>query len=121
MPIVGAGIGNMVSDFMGGVAAGNAALAIGTGLGCLIDCSSFRPLCNSLSQRRQTMAEKLKTLTLTPTWSDVVPIIVAGLQDGNAEGQRMARQELDRMAASLTNRLRHCAKLHFQFGWMGKK
>lgn len=36
MPIVGAGIGNMVSDFMGGVAAGNAALAIGTGLGCLI-------------------------------------------------------------------------------------
>ena len=36
------------------------------------------------------MAEKLKTLTLTPTWSDVVPIIVAGLQDGNAEGQRMS-------------------------------
>ena len=45
------------------------------------------------------MVEKLKTITLTPTWSDVVPIIVAGLQDGNAEGQRMARQELDRMAA----------------------
>ena len=39
MPIVGAGIGNMVSDFMGGVAAGNAALAIGTGLGCLIAVS----------------------------------------------------------------------------------
>lgn len=36
MPIVGAGIGNTVSDFMGGVAAGNATLAIGTGLGCLI-------------------------------------------------------------------------------------
>ena len=45
------------------------------------------------------MVEKLKTITLAPTWSDVVPIIVAGLQDGNAEGQRMARQALDRMAA----------------------
>ena len=45
------------------------------------------------------MVEKLKTITLAPTWSDVVPIIVAGLQDGNAEGQRIARQALDRMAA----------------------
>ena len=42
MPIVGAGIGNTASDFMGGVAA-NPALAIGTGLGCLIGLA-FIPL-----------------------------------------------------------------------------
>lgn len=36
MPIVGAGIGNTVSDFMGGVASLNWELAIGTGLGCLL-------------------------------------------------------------------------------------
>lgn len=45
------------------------------------------------------MVEKLKTITLVPTWADVAPIIVAGLQNGNAEGQRIALQELDRMAA----------------------
>ena len=36
MPIFGAGLGNTVSDFAGGLMAGNLALAIGTGIGCLI-------------------------------------------------------------------------------------
>ena len=36
MPIVGAGLGNTVSDFAGGLMAGNMSLAIGTGIGCLI-------------------------------------------------------------------------------------
>jgi len=36
MPIVGAGLGNTVSDFAGGVMAGNIELAVGTGIGCLI-------------------------------------------------------------------------------------
>ncbi len=43
MPIVGAGIGNTASDFMGGLAAANPALAIGTALGCLIGLA-FIPL-----------------------------------------------------------------------------
>jgi hypothetical protein len=34
--VIGAGIGNAVSDFTGGLASGNLVLAIGTGLGCLI-------------------------------------------------------------------------------------
>jgi uncharacterized membrane protein YeaQ/YmgE (transglycosylase-associated protein family) len=36
MPIVGAGIGNATSDFLGGLASLNMPLAIGSGLGCLI-------------------------------------------------------------------------------------
>jgi hypothetical protein len=36
MPIVGAGIGNATSDFIGGLAALNMPLAIGSGLGCII-------------------------------------------------------------------------------------
>lgn len=36
MPIVGAGIGNMTSDFLGGVFAMNAPLAIGSALGCFL-------------------------------------------------------------------------------------
>ena len=34
--VIGAGIGNAVSDFTGGIVSGNLVLAIGTGLGCLI-------------------------------------------------------------------------------------
>jgi hypothetical protein len=34
--VIGAGIGNAVSDFAGGLASGNLVLAIGTGFGCLI-------------------------------------------------------------------------------------
>lgn len=36
MPIVGAGIGNMVSDFLGGLMAMHLPLAFGSALGCLI-------------------------------------------------------------------------------------
>lgn len=45
MPIVGAGIGNMTSDFMGGVVAMNMPLAFGTALGCLIGLA-FIPMFN---------------------------------------------------------------------------
>lgn len=45
MPIVGAGIGNACSDFLGGVAALNWELAIGTGLGCIIGLALI-PLLN---------------------------------------------------------------------------
>ena len=33
--VIGAGIGNACSDFLGGVFAGNMLMALGTGLGCL--------------------------------------------------------------------------------------
>jgi hypothetical protein len=36
MPIVGAGIGNTVSDFSGGAVTGSWELAFGTGIGCLV-------------------------------------------------------------------------------------
>ena len=36
MPLVGAGIGNTVSDFSGGAVTGSWDLAFGTGLGCLL-------------------------------------------------------------------------------------
>lgn len=45
MPIVGAGIGNTVSDTLGGLATANFDLAIGTGIGCLLGLL-FIPLFN---------------------------------------------------------------------------
>mgnify|MGYP000123698305 FL=1 len=47
--VIGAGIGNAVSDFTGGLASGNLVLAIGTGLGCLIALASI-PLLHKLQQ-----------------------------------------------------------------------
>ena len=47
--VIGAGIGNAVSDFTGGLASGNLVLAIGTGLGCLIALVAI-PLLHKLQQ-----------------------------------------------------------------------
>lgn len=44
------------------------------------------------------MSKKLKTLTLAATWTDVVPVIERALIHGDENGQRIARQELGRMA-----------------------
>ena len=45
--VIGAGIGNAVSDFAGGIVSGNLVLAIGTGLGCLIALAAI-PLLHRL-------------------------------------------------------------------------
>jgi len=47
--VIGAGIGNAVSDFTGGLVSGNLVLAIGTGLGCLIALSAI-PLLHKLQK-----------------------------------------------------------------------
>jgi len=47
--VIGAGIGNAVSDFAGGLASGNLVLAIGTGLGCLIGMIAI-PLFHSIQK-----------------------------------------------------------------------
>ena len=47
--VIGAGIGNAVSDFAGGLASGNLVLAIGTGLGCLIAMTAI-PLFHNIQK-----------------------------------------------------------------------
>lgn len=42
---------------------------------------------------------KVRTIDLTPTWTAVLPIFIAALQDGTPEGQKAAKEELARMAA----------------------
>jgi hypothetical protein len=39
-----------------------------------------------------------KTIDLTPTWTAVLPILFAALEDGTPEGKRMAREEIRQMA-----------------------
>ena len=47
--VVGAGIGNATSDFLGGVFAGNMQLAVGTGVGCLLALVAI-PLINYIKR-----------------------------------------------------------------------
>lgn len=40
----------------------------------------------------------VRTIDLTPTWSAVLPMLLAVLEDGSEAGRKMARAELARMA-----------------------
>ena len=37
-----------------------------------------------------------QTINLTPTWSNVLPLLIEGIQEGN---YKIAKKELERMAA----------------------
>ena len=54
MPIVGAGLGNTVSDFMGGVMAANTSLAVGTAIGCLIGLAVIPVLAKFISPKEES-------------------------------------------------------------------
>ena len=41
-----------------------------------------------------------KLIKLVPNWVAVLPILLNGLQNGDSNAQRIARQELERMAAA---------------------
>jgi hypothetical protein len=40
----------------------------------------------------------MRTVDITPTWRGILPAILAALTDGTAEGRKIAREELVRMA-----------------------
>lgn len=43
--------------------------------------------------------EKLvRTIDCTPTWRSLVPALIAGLIDGSPTSQKIAREEIERMA-----------------------
>lgn len=40
----------------------------------------------------------MKTIDITPTWAGILPTLLVLLQDGSNEGQKTAREELQKMA-----------------------
>lgn len=52
--------------------------------------------------RREKQLDDVKrfagTIDLTPSWSGILPTLLAAVTDGTPEGQSIARQELARMA-----------------------
>ncbi len=49
-----------------------------------------------------------KTITLKPTWASLLGIYLAVLEDGNAEGRSIAKEELARMAQAADRWNNHC-------------
>ena len=45
-------------------------------------------------------AENARYIDMTPSWSDLLPALLAILSEGNAQGRRTARIELARMASA---------------------
>jgi len=39
-----------------------------------------------------------EAIDMTPTWAAILPVLILGLTDGNAEGRAIAQKELVRMA-----------------------
>lgn len=58
-----------------------------------------------VSADEQRIAEKggeyVETIDLTPTWRMAAAVLIAVLEDGDAEGKRLAREEVLRMASVL--------------------
>lgn len=46
----------------------------------------------------------MKTIDLTPTWEDILPMLLTAYEIGTPEGRRIAMEELSRMAKALD----HC-------------
>jgi hypothetical protein len=47
------------------------------------------------------MKPETETVDITPSWGFAAQVIAAALEDGTAEGKRLAREELFRMAKAL--------------------
>lgn len=56
---------------------------------------------------------KARTIDITPTWRGLLPVFLALIESGTAEGRKTAREELQRMAeaADKFNELTKAAKV----------
>jgi len=52
-----------------------------------------------------------QTIDCTPSWAGILNWYITVLQDGNAEGQKIAKEELRRMAAAADNWVAHCKEM----------
>lgn len=48
------------------------------------------------------------TIVMTPTWTGLLPLLLAVITDGTAKGQAAAREELARMAKAADHWSAHC-------------
>jgi len=53
----------------------------------------------------------MRTVDITPTWTGVLPVLLAALQDGTPKGKAMAIDELRNMALAADEWNKHCKRV----------
>lgn len=53
-----------------------------------------------------------ETIDITPTWKDLLPAMIAIMQDGSPEGQRTTMTQLTRMAEAADRWNEHMKAVH---------
>lgn len=43
-------------------------------------------------------AQKMKTIDITPTWEEIMPVIIMAIENGTSEGKESAKEELMELA-----------------------
>lgn len=56
------------------------------------------------------MNTEAKTIDITKTWAGMLPLLMAAITDGTANGQRTAKEELARMAQAADHWNAHCKR-----------
>ncbi|CAB4139955.1 hypothetical protein UFOVP408_44 [uncultured Caudovirales phage] len=52
----------------------------------------------------------MKTIDVTPTWTAILPLLIAAIQDGTPSGQNAATRELMRLAQMMDARIAQSEK-----------
>lgn len=60
------------------------------------------------------MAEKIRTIDMTPTWEGILPVILYGLENGPAHNRDNLKEELRRMAEAADKWNAHCKEQNAQ-------
>lgn len=63
-----------------------------------VDIEGLHPLAHTPADVGVSLRRPAGTIDLTPTWRGMLRYLIVGLVDGNATGQSIAREELERMA-----------------------
>ncbi len=58
---------------------------------------------NSVTSENNARKRVEGGIDLTPTWTAIMPVLIAALQDGTTTGQQLARDELMRATRILDN------------------
>ena len=61
-------------------------------------CDSCEQLPSSERPDKQPLKRQVGTIDLTPTWRGVLPMLLAGIENGTPESRKIAIEELQKMA-----------------------
>mgnify|MGYP000979826760 CR=1 FL=1 len=65
-----------------------------------------------INEKQTNENQPVVTIDCTPTWSGILNWYLVVLEDGSAEGKKIAKEELRRMAQAADNWVAHCKEVN---------